>query len=105
MPEPLLIVHVAVHVRPEAVEAFLLATLANARASVREPGIARFDVVQSRDDATRFVLVEVYRDADAPSAHKLTAHYAAWRDAVEPMLAEPRSSAKYLNCFPDNDGF
>ncbi|MEY3275805.1 MAG: antibiotic biosynthesis monooxygenase [Verrucomicrobiota bacterium] len=84
------IVHVAVRVLPEHVEAFIQATTENARASVQEPGIARFDVVQQSDDPTRFVLVEVYRTDDAPAAHKATAHYARWRDAVGPMMAEPR---------------
>jgi quinol monooxygenase YgiN len=96
----MLIVHVHVHVRPECVEAFQAATLANARASGREPGIARFDVVQQADDPTRFVLVEAYRDAAAPAAHKATAHYAAWRDAVAPMMAAPRTSVKFGNVFP-----
>src|SRR5208337_1127040 len=68
----MLVVHVHVHVRPECVEAFKAATLANARASLKEPGIARFDVVQQQDDPTRFVLVEVYRDANAAAAHKET---------------------------------
>ena len=84
------IVHVAVRVLPQHVEAFIQATLANARASLQEPGIARFDVVQHAGDPTRFTLVEVYRDDDAPAAHKATAHYAQWRDAVAPMMAEPR---------------
>lgn len=97
----MLIVHVHVHVKPESVDAFATATLENARNSVREPGVIRFDVVQQADDATRFVLVEIYRDADAPAAHKATAHYAAWRDAVEPMMAEPRRSVKYAARFPD----
>ena len=79
----LLVVHVHVQVTPEHIDAFKAATLANARASVREPGIARFDVVQQADDPTRFVLVEVYRTAAAPGAHKETAHYATWRDIVE----------------------
>jgi autoinducer 2-degrading protein len=96
----MLIVHVHVHVRPECIEAFQAATLANARASVREPGIARFDVVQQADDPTRFVLVEAYRDAAAPAAHKETAHYAAWRDAMAPMMASPRTSVKFANVFP-----
>jgi quinol monooxygenase YgiN len=98
----LLIVHVHVHVKPEHVEAFKIATLANARASRQEPGIARFDVCQQADDPTRFVLVEVYRHAGAPAAHKETAHYAAWRDAVAPMMAEPRQSAKFGNVFPED---
>jgi (4S)-4-hydroxy-5-phosphonooxypentane-2,3-dione isomerase len=95
-----LIVHVHVRVKPDSLEAFQQATLANARASVREPGIARFDVVQQHDDPTRFVLVEVYRGADAPARHKETAHYAAWRDAVAPMMAEPRQSVKFSPVFP-----
>lgn len=101
----MLIVHVHVHVKPEAVDAFKEATLANARQSVREPGIARFDVIQSTDDSTRFVLVEVYRTADDPARHKETAHYAAWRDAVAEMMAEPRTSVKYHNVFPDDAGW
>jgi (4S)-4-hydroxy-5-phosphonooxypentane-2,3-dione isomerase len=99
---PLLVVHVLVHVKPECVEAFRAATLANARASVQEPGIARFDVVQQQDDPTRWLLVEVYRTADAPARHKETAHYAAWRDAVAPMMAEPRTSVKFTNVHPDD---
>lgn len=101
----MLVVHVHVHVKPECVAAFKTATLANAAASVREPGIARFDVTQQSDDPARFVLVEAYRTADAPAAHKATAHYAAWRDAVETMMAEPRRSVKYANVFPDDAGW
>lgn len=96
----LLIVHVHVHVKPECVEAFKEASLANARNSVQEPGVARFDVIQQQDDPTQFVLVEVYKTPDAPAAHKETAHYAQWRDAVASMMAEPRSSTKYTNLFP-----
>jgi autoinducer 2-degrading protein len=99
------IVHVDVHVKPDCVEAFKEATLANARESVNEPGIARFDVVQRLDDETRFVLVEVYRTPDDPAKHKDTAHYQTWRDTVADMMAEPRSSAKYANCFPDDNGW
>ncbi len=101
----MLIVHVHVQVKPECVEAFKAATVANARASVQEPGIARFDVVQQADDATRFVLVEVYRTADAPARHKETAHYATWRDAVAPMMAVPRTSVKFGNVFPEEAGW
>ncbi len=101
----MLIVHVHAHVKPEFVEQFRAATAENARNSIREPGIARFDVVQQADDPTRFVLVEVYRDADAPAAHKQTAHYAAWREAVADMLAEPRTSVKYGNVFPEDEGW
>ncbi|MFN3407556.1 MAG: putative quinol monooxygenase [Limisphaerales bacterium] len=98
----MLVVHVHVQVKPEYVEAFVAATLANARESIREPGVAAFDVVQQEDDPTRFVLVEAYRTPDAPAAHKETAHYKAWRDAVAPMMAEPRSSVKFRNLFPDD---
>jgi len=97
-----LIVHVHVHVKPEFVEDFKRVSLANARESIKEPGIARFDVGQQQDDATRFVLVEVYRDAQAPAAHKETRHYATWRDAVAPMMAEPRFSVKFGNLFPND---
>lgn len=101
----MLVVHVSVHVKPDCVEAFKAATLANARASVREAGIARFDVAQQSDDPTRFVLVEVYRTPAAPAAHKETGHYAAWRDAVAPMMAEPRTSVKFANVFPVDAGW
>ena len=98
----MLIVHVHVRVKPECVDAFRRITTENARNSVREPGIARFDVVQQIDDPSRFVLVEVYRNAEAPARHKETAHYQAWRDIVEPMMAEPRRSVKYSGVFPDD---
>ena len=96
----MLIVHVQVKVKPECIEAFRAATIENASNSVKEPGIARFDVVQQRDDPTRFVLVEAYRDENAPAAHKETAHYAKWRDTVAPMMAEPRTSVKFNEVFP-----
>ena len=98
----MLIVHVQIRVKPECVAAFREATLENARHSRQEPGIARFDVVQQRDDATRFVLVEAFRNDDAPAAHRETAHYKKWRAAVDDMMAEPRSSVKYSNVFPDD---
>jgi quinol monooxygenase YgiN len=99
------IVHVQVHVKPESVEEFKQASLENARNSVKEPGIARFDVVQQQDDPTRFVLVEVYRDAGAPAKHKETAHYVKWRDTVASMMAAPRTSVKFQNVFPDDAGW
>ena len=95
----MLIVHVHARVKPDCVEAFKQICLENARASVKEPGIARFDVEQQADDPTRFVLVEAYRTADAPAQHKATAHYAKWRDTVAPMMAEPRTSVKYSDVF------
>jgi quinol monooxygenase YgiN len=91
----MLIVHVHVHVKPEFVEDFREASLENARHSVQEPGIERFDVLQQADDPTRFVLVEIYRTPEAPAAHKETPHYQTWRDRVAPMMAEPRTSVKY----------
>jgi quinol monooxygenase YgiN len=94
------IVHVFAHVLPEYVEAFKTASLDNAQHSVQEPGILRFDVIQQLDDPTRFMLIEVYRDAEAaPAAHKATAHYARWRDTVAPMMAEARTSVKYGEVF------
>jgi (4S)-4-hydroxy-5-phosphonooxypentane-2,3-dione isomerase len=96
----MLVVHVHVRVRPDDVEAFLDATLANARASVLEPGVVRFDVVQDRADATHVVLLEVYRDADAAAAHKATVHYATWRDTVADMMAQPRASTSFSALFP-----
>lgn len=100
------IVHVFVQVKPEFIEAFKAASLDNASNSVQEPGVARFDVVQQQADPTRFVLLEVYRDADqAPAAHKQTAHYARWRDTVEEMMAEPRYAVKYENIFPGDEGW
>jgi quinol monooxygenase YgiN len=100
------IVHVFVHVKPESIEAFKAASLDNASNSVQEPGVARFDVIQQQDDPTRFVLLEVYRDSEqAPAAHKQTAHYARWRDAVAEMMAEPRYAIKYNNIFPNDPGW
>ncbi len=99
----MLVVHVHVHVKPEHVEAFRRATLDNARHSVQEPGIARFDVVQQADDPTRFVLVEAYRSIDATVAHKATAHYARWREAVAEMMAAPRTAVKFENVFPPDE--
>lgn len=101
----MLIIHVFVRVKPEAVEAFKAASLENAQNSVQEPGVVRFDVIQQQDDPTRFVLVEVYRTPADPARHKETAHYAKWRDGVAEMMAEPRSSIKYSNCFPDEAGW
>lgn len=98
----MLVVHVHVQVKPECVDAFVVATRENAAASVEEPGVARFDVIQQADDPARFVLVEIYRTAEAPAAHKETAHYARWRDAVAPMMAAPRTSVRFRNVFPSD---
>ncbi len=101
----MLIVHVHAHVKPEHVEAFKAATAENARNSVQEPGIARFDVIQQKDDPTRFVLVEVYRTVEATDRHKQTAHYLTWRDTVAPMMAEPRTRVEYTNIYPPDQGW
>jgi (4S)-4-hydroxy-5-phosphonooxypentane-2,3-dione isomerase len=101
----MLVALVYVHIKPEYLEAFKEATLENARNSVQEPGVARFDVIQQEDDPTRFVLVEVYRDAEAPARHKETAHYAKWRSVAEEMMAEPRSGVRYQSLFPADEGW
>jgi quinol monooxygenase YgiN len=99
--EAMLVVHVHVHVKEECVDAFIAATQANSAASLAEPGIARFDVIQQADDPTRFILVEAYKTAAAPAQHKETAHYASWRDAVAGMMASPRSSVKFRSLYPE----
>jgi (4S)-4-hydroxy-5-phosphonooxypentane-2,3-dione isomerase len=98
----MLVVHVHIQVKLECLADFKAATVENARQSAREPGIARFDVIQQADDPTRFVLVEVYRSAQATVAHKETKHYQAWRDTVASMMAGPRASVKFTNLFPQN---
>jgi (4S)-4-hydroxy-5-phosphonooxypentane-2,3-dione isomerase len=99
------IVHVHVHIKPEFMEAFKQATIENASQSVKEEGVARFDVVQNNEDPAHFILVEVYRSAQAVAAHKETAHYAKWRDTVTDMMAEPRQGVKYTNVFPEDAGW
>ena len=101
----MLITQVHVHVKPEFIEAFKQASMENASQSVKEPGVARFDVIQRADDPARFILVEVYRTPDAPAQHKATPHYLAWRDAVAPMMSEGRSSLQYRNIFPEDAGW
>ncbi len=101
----MLVVLVHVHVKPECVEAFKAASVANSKKSIQEPGIARFDVVQQLDDPARFVLIEAYRSTEAAAAHKETAHYAQWRDTVADMMAEPRYSVKYSNCYPEDEAW
>lgn len=98
------IVHVFIHVKPEYLEELKTATLANVNNSLKEPGIARFDFLQDADP-NRFVLVEVYRTPEDAGKHKETPHYAVWRDTVAPMMAEPRSSTKYTNIAPDDQGW
>ncbi len=99
----MLVVHVHVRVRPGRVGDFLAATLVNAQASLGEPGVLRFDVIQDQADPEHVVLTEVYRDDDASAAHKLTPHYAVWRDSVAEMMAEPRASTRFSAVFPDRD--
>jgi quinol monooxygenase YgiN len=105
MEDTMFIVHVFVHVKPDRIVEFKTATLENARNSVLEPGIARFDVVQHLEDPTRFILVEVYRTPEDPARHKETAHYQTWRDTVEDMMSESRTSIKLANLFPDEKGW
>lgn len=99
------IVIVDVWVKPDSIPAFIEATKQNASSSVREAGIARFDVLRDHADPSHFQLVEVYRSDEAPAEHKRTAHYEKWRTAVEPMMAKPRASTKYENVFPGDEGF
>jgi quinol monooxygenase YgiN len=99
------IVHVFIHVKPDRLEEFKQATEANASASLQEAGVARFDFLQQADDPTRFVLVEVYRTLEDAAKHKESAHYNRWREAVEPLLAEPRTRAVYRNLYPDDAGW
>ena len=99
------LLHVTIRVKPEHLAAFTAATLANARASLQEPGVARFDVVQLADDPTRFMLLEAYRSPADHAAHRETAHYAAWLDTVAPMMAEPRTAQKFVNVFPEDSAW
>ena len=101
----MLIVHVFAHVKPGQAEAFKEATVENARNSIQEPGIARFDVVQQQDDPNRFVLIEAYRTVQDTARHKETSHYLKWRDSVADMMAEPRVGVKHVNIFPENDNW
>jgi autoinducer 2-degrading protein len=94
----ILIVHA--RVKAEFIDAFKEATIVNAENSAGEPGVARFDFMQQQDDPSKFVLYEVYRDADAPAKHKETAHYNAWLEKVTDMFEEPRTRALYTNVFP-----
>ncbi len=101
----LLIVHVYVRVKSGTETAFVAASQANASESLQEPGVIRFDVIQQQADPTCFLLVEIYHNEDAAAAHKNTAHYLTWRDAVADMMAEPRRSVRYTNVFPEDAGW
>lgn len=96
----MVILIVNLHVKAEHLEAFRQATRENARNSVKEPGVVRFDVLEQTEDPTRFVLYEVYRDNDAPAQHRETAHYKAWVAKVPDMLEEPRTRTFYTNFCP-----
>ena len=91
---------VHVRVKPEAIDAFIAATRANHEASIQEPGNRRFDVLQAPDDPARFILYEAYASADDAAAHKVTAHYLVWRDAVADLMAEPRRGEAMNGLFP-----
>ena len=101
----MLVVHVHVRVKPEHLDGFLAETRRNASASLQEPGVRRFDVLQDEADETHVVLTEVYVDQAAADAHKQTAHYARWQDAVARMMAEPRTRARFASVFPGEDGW
>jgi len=97
----MLVVHVHLKIKPECLQDFIEVTRQNARESLKEDGIARFDLIQQKEDPTRFILIEAYRTSEAPSLHKKTRHYALWRDLVEPMQAEPRYSLKFESLYPE----
>lgn len=99
------IVHVDIHVKPEFLAQFRAATIENARNSINEAGILRFDFLQRTEDPTRFTLFEVYRTPADADLHKQTAHYLTWRDTVTDMMVEPRVGTKYENIFPGEDGW
>lgn len=101
----MLVVHVFVKVKPECIDDFIVATLKNAKASQKEAGIARFDVLQEKDNPEHFLLVEVYRTQEDTNRHKETAHYERWRDDVEDMISVPRTKKIYKNLFPDERGW
>lgn len=96
------IVHVHVNVKPEFIEEFKQATIENAKKSIQEQGIARFDFIQDTEDPAHFILIEAYKSEDAPGKHKNTVHYQIWRDAVQKMMAEPRKSVRFINLFPSD---
>jgi (4S)-4-hydroxy-5-phosphonooxypentane-2,3-dione isomerase len=97
---PMFVTMVHVHVKPDRVADFIERIRPNHEGSVREPGNLRFDILQSRDDPTRFVAYEAYADEAAARAHKETAHYQTWRDAVVDWMAEPRQGARYDGLYP-----
>jgi autoinducer 2-degrading protein len=99
------IVHVHIYVKDESISAFINATLENARNSIKEPGVARFDMLQDRNNPSHFILCEVYRSEEDPKKHKETQHYQSWRDQVTDMMTEPRRGIQYVNLFPEDKGW
>jgi len=99
------VVLVHVRVKPGTGAEFEMASERNAAASRLEPGVARFDVLRRRDDPERYLLIEVYRTPDATVAHKATSHYAEWRDAVAPLMAEPRAGVVWDAVSPGEAGW
>ena len=104
MSQEQLVVHVQIHVKPDGIDAFRRATLTNAASTRKEAGVLRFDLTQDLEDPTRFALVEVYQDAAAFAAHRETAHYSTWRDAVAPLMAEPRVIRRMASIEPGPTG-
>ena len=98
----MIIVHIFIKVKPDALELFKAETLKNAKNSIKEPGILRFDFMQQEDDPLSFLLVEVYKDDSAIIKHKETSHYAEWCQSAEHMIAEPRKRIRYVNIFPED---
>lgn len=96
----MLIVQVNVHVKEDQIERFINATEDNVKNSILESGVARFDFFQNQEDHAKFILIEAYRNEDAPAKHKETEHYKRWKASVEPMMSEPRFSIKFLNILP-----
>lgn len=99
------IVQVYIEVKPDCIEDFIEATIMNAKASLNEPGIARFDILQDQSDPNLIVLNEVYRTPMAPAKHKETEHYNRWKETVANMLVSPRTRKLYNNIFPKDDAW
>ena len=95
------VVHIYVQVKPEYIEEFKKISIENARSSVKEPAIARFDVIQQSDDPTRFILVEAYLDESGVANHKQTAHYNKWRETAEKMIVGERTRTRFEPVWPE----
>jgi autoinducer 2-degrading protein len=94
------VVCVTVWVKPGTEGPFLEATVSNHRGTRQEPGNVRFDVLRKEDDPCQFFLYEVYRTADDFTRHQQTPHYLAWRQAVEPMMAQKRQGVRHVSVVP-----